>query len=96
MAMFLYIRLKYSSAQPVYGFNGAISALGQGELLHYDINLPACHLTHPTADLPAFMDRFGGFVNYYRTINEQKPVPRTNIVFYQQKIKYKGLILWKQ
>ena len=72
----------------MYGFLGATGALSQGEVLHYDINLKSCRLISGSEDQPEFADRFGGHVDHYRTINEKTPEPRTNLMFYQQKLVY--------
>ena len=78
----------YRETSAVYGFQGAIGALAQGQVLHYNVNLGSCKLVEGSEEHPEFTEPFGGHVDHYRTINEREPEETTNLVFYLQKLVF--------
>ena len=72
----------------MFGFQGAISALAEGQILHYNVKLNSCRLLYAPEDNPEFVEPFGGQVVHYRSINEKQPEQRNNLVFFLQKLVF--------
>ncbi|XP_052797471.1 uncharacterized protein LOC128229707 isoform X2 [Mya arenaria] len=73
---------------PIYGFEGASSAVQTGRTLHYKVDIAKCDLITGSAIIPEFAETFGGHVTTWRSFNDRDISDEPFLAFFDQKMLF--------